>query len=64
MSSATVRVDVACDVWANPAATVTWYKHQADISFPTLQQKVSENVRCLQDKNYFCFSVTNITYVV
>jgi hypothetical protein len=27
-------------VWANPPAVVTWYKHQADISFPALQQKV------------------------
>ncbi len=37
-----LRVDIACDVWANPPAVVSWYKHQADISFPALQQKVSK----------------------
>jgi hypothetical protein len=35
-------LDIACDMWANPPAVVTWYKHQADISFPALQQKVSK----------------------
>ncbi len=37
-----LRVDIACDVWANPPAVVSWYKHQADISFPALQQKVRQ----------------------
>jgi hypothetical protein len=29
-------------VWTNPPAVARWYKHQADTSFPALQQKVSK----------------------